>query len=298
MKNGEAAEINRTHHIQGHTLASYAVNEHLEGTPYILIHGIASSHYFWRAGTLPLVRDTRRWYAVSLPGHAPSKFADGFSTEQLTPSLIVELLYGTIKELVGDQRFILIGHSTGGFAALAIAARYPEQVAGVISVAGFARGKWGGILRPMQILARSGTLGQALTKLQLRAVSVTREVYRFSTGFYAADRRAMSQNPYIDATFDQIYPLARQLDPDDVIHYFIKMPETDITPWIPAIRAPTLVITGDSDVIIPPYEASHIANHIKGAELVKIQGAGHMVMAERMTPYNEALESWIIRHGF
>lgn len=297
MKNGEADEVKRVHHINGHVLESYGFNEHLEGPPYILLHGIASSHYFWREGTLPKIRDERRWYALTLPGHAPAKFADGFTTEQLTPSLLVELAYGAIRELVGDAPFVLVGHSTGGFLSLALAARHTQQVAGVISVAGFARGRWGGPLRPMQILARSGRAGQMLVKAQLRAITLSPSIYRLATSLYAADARAMHQNPYTTATYAYLYPWARALNGDDVLHYFIKMPEIDITPWIPAIQAPTLVITGEADAIVPPYEAEHIAAHIKDSELVKIAGAGHMVMAERMDAYNAALAHWIERQG-
>jgi len=42
------------------------------------------------------------------------------------------------------------------------------------------------------------------------------------------------------------------------------------------IRAPTLVMAGDSDILIPPENGRILAEKIPGAEFRTIEGAGHL----------------------
>jgi pimeloyl-ACP methyl ester carboxylesterase len=59
------------------------------------------------------------------------------------------------------------------------------------------------------------------------------------------------------------------------------MPQIDILPQLPHIRAQTLVITGDRDPVVPPEQSYQIATLIKGAELVVLHGAGHLLFVAR-----------------
>ena len=73
-------------------------------------------------------------------------FTLDFLQDSLTVEMIVHVLTAAIRNLVGNQSVILVGHSTGGFAALAIAAHTPEIVRCVVSISGFAQGIWTGML--------------------------------------------------------------------------------------------------------------------------------------------------------
>jgi len=50
---------------------------------------------------------------------------------------------------------------------------------------------------------------------------------------------------------------------------------------LPGIAVPTLVLTGEADVITPPAEGESMAGAIPGARFVLIPGAGHMAPMER-----------------
>ena len=50
----------------------------------------------------------------------------------------------------------------------------------------------------------------------------------------------------------------------------------DIGDRLEEIRAPTLVMAGDSDILIPPENGLILAEKIPGAELRIIEGAGHL----------------------
>jgi pimeloyl-ACP methyl ester carboxylesterase len=47
------------------------------------------------------------------------------------------------------------------------------------------------------------------------------------------------------------------------------------------IRAPTLVLHGDADVLVPPDNARTLQEGIPGAQLAIIPGVGHMVSWEK-----------------
>lgn len=52
------------------------------------------------------------------------------------------------------------------------------------------------------------------------------------------------------------------------------------------ISAPTLVVHGDSDPLIPYPNGQYLAAHIKGARLITYQGVGHLTMIEAADKFN------------
>lgn len=127
--------------IEGHQLVAYGFNTHLSQTPVVLLHGITASANSWLVGPPPVLAHYP-WYSLSLPGHFPAQFPLGFASADLTPELVARLVSTAVRQLAGGRPAILIGHSTGGFAALAVAATAPELVAGVVCISGFVQGRW------------------------------------------------------------------------------------------------------------------------------------------------------------
>ena len=69
----------------------------------------------------------------------------------------------------------------------------------------------------------------------------------------------------------------------------------DSRPTLGAIRQPTLVIVGDSDLLTPPELAREMATAITGAQLVVIPSCGHMSTCEQPDTVNAALIAWLQR---
>jgi 3-oxoadipate enol-lactonase len=82
--------------------------------------------------------------------------------------------------------------------------------------------------------------------------------------------------------------------PDAIAAAALGMAERpDSVPDLPGIDVPTLVITGTADRLIPPDVTAGIAGRVPGAELVRIESAGHLSNLEGPDAFSTALEAMI-----
>jgi pimeloyl-ACP methyl ester carboxylesterase len=129
--------------------------------------------------------------------------------------------------------------------------------------------------------------------MDLKALVCCRAIYRAAMGLYAADRRAVYAHPDLEPWLDLNYPDARRLDVKAMMYYFYRMPDVDIRDMLPNITASTLALTGDRDPIVPPAQAHLIAQRVSYAELVSLEGCGHLPTAERTPQYRRVITDWI-----
>jgi pimeloyl-ACP methyl ester carboxylesterase len=187
----------------------------------------------------------------------------------------------------------VIGHSTGGFAALALAAYKPEIINRAVSISGFAHGRWTGALGIYQHAVKLGWLGETYFKLMNRMLMLAPALFRWAFRFYAADSQALYAHPDADEGVERGFPNFCRLALYDIIRYFKDMPQIDITSQLANIQTKTLVITGDSDPIVPPAQSYEIARLVQGAKLITLKGSGHLPFLERSVEYNQSLSDWL-----
>jgi len=279
--------------IEGHQLAAVSTNSNDAGLPVVFLHGIGGSIYFWTPDETALFDKVGPCYSLSLPGHYPAIFPPGFGVESLTAELMARLLSGAIREMVGNRKVLLVGHSTGGFAALSTAIYTPEVVAGVICIAGFAKGQWTGALGFAQWLVQQGPIGRALFKQLFGLGGLNPAMYRAFWQVYAADHTALLTYPHFNTLINNTFPYVRKLDPESMLSYYMAMPKIDISQSLPKITAPTCVIVGDRDPIVPPVQSYIIAEKAANANLFVIKGAGHLAIFEKPAEYKQIINTWV-----
>ena len=71
----------------------------------------------------------------------------------------------------------------------------------------------------------------------------------------------------------------------------------DSVPDLPGIDVPTLVITGTADRLIPPEITAGIAERVPGAELLRIEVAGHLSNLEAPEAFTAALDGVLTNLG-
>lgn len=279
--------------INGHKIVAAEFNEHMDHIPVIFIHGITGSINFWEPLQVPMIKDEFHWYSLSLPGHYPATLPPHFQIKDMTSEMLGQVLIKAIKELMGDQPYVLAGHSTGGFAALLLAANFPENIAGVISIAGFTQGRWNGTLGLLQFFARAGMVGRAIFRSNLKILAGSRFIYRIAAGFYAKDRRSLYGYPGFESILEIVHQDSKGLNPDFLTPYFNRLPNIDIRDSLAKIAVPTLVLAGKNDPIVPHQQSTLIAENVPNSELYLIDGCGHLPMFEKPAEYNRIITEWI-----
>jgi pimeloyl-ACP methyl ester carboxylesterase len=71
------------------------------------------------------------------------------------------------------------------------------------------------------------------------------------------------------------------------------MTRPDSRPTLTAIRCPTLVLTCDTDNMVPNELSQEMADAIAGARLVVLNDCGHLPQLERPEATAQALVEWI-----
>ncbi len=287
--------IYRETHIDGHRMVALAYNEDRPGPAVVFLHGYGSNVAFWQDVQTPIVQRDCRWYAVSLPGHYPANLPPDYADHELTAESIASVVAGAITELVGPEPVMLVGHSTGGFAALAVAVYHPERVHSVISVGGFAHGRWTGTLGIQQTLARyGGPLGRllvtAITQSTTISIPAMRSLLRRA---YIADHQGYLRNPALTSFLMDMMPYAKRLDTDALYTYMRRMPRIDISHLLLRVRVPVVAIAGTQDPVVPASQSWYIASEIPGGSVHMLEGVGHLPMLEQPGAYHALLTEQI-----
>jgi pimeloyl-ACP methyl ester carboxylesterase len=280
--------------IDGHRLAALAMDEDLPGEPTVLLHGITHSLMVWAPDRR--FRGRGPVYSLSLPDHFPA--ASPACARPLSANLYADLLVRAVEQLTGGKPATIGGISTGGFAALVIAARAPALVRRVVCISGFAQGRWGGSFGMLQRLARGGPLGRTIfaqaSRALIRIPAMTLVGWRSATPSYRLS--AYASYPYFDEMVCAMVPGYFHLDLAAMQAAFATFPDIDIRSWLPSIVAPTLVVCGGGDPIVPPAQARMIAASVPQSELLVYPGAGHVPHIERFAEFSHDLADWMGRH--
>lgn len=289
------------HHltVDSHRLAVWSCGTHRPGEPTVLIHGITHSIFFWAPDRT--FAPYGPCFCLSLPDHYP---AIGVPAERpLRPERYADLLAGAVRTLTGGSPATLVGVSTGGFAALAIAARAPQLARRVVCISGFAQGRWIELFGFLQRLARGGPAGHALFRAffqtYLRTPELGQRLILHSWANITPRRslRAYADYPFFWEVHAAMLPALYQLDHDAMLAAFGAFPAVDITAWLPRVAAPTLVVGGEGDRVVPPEQARYLAARLPRAELLSVPGAGHLPHWEDYPRFRAALDAWMGRNA-
>jgi pimeloyl-ACP methyl ester carboxylesterase len=240
-----------------------------EGACLLLVHGFPLSRGAW-SKQVAAFKTEYRVVAPDLRG-----FGETAGTPGVVPmGRFAEDLHALAVHLATGP-VILVGHSMGGFVALAFAKAYP------------------GIVRALALVSTKAgpDSPEAADARRALAERVRRE------GAVVVIN-AMAPKMLSDANRDRAMAAATRglmapLDPEAAIGALLGMAERpDDRPWLAKLRLPVLVIAGLDDALIPPSESLAMAKAIPGAQLRLIPGAGHLVAFEQPEAFNAALWDW------
>ncbi|MFE6922509.1 alpha/beta fold hydrolase [Nocardia sp. NPDC057663] len=226
----------------------------------------------WGAGTRMVFYDHR--------GHGESGHAHHttYTIDQLATDLDAVL-----RAVAPTGPVVLVGHSMGAMVLLAYARLFPaaigERVAGIGLIAGAA----GGITEVgLGRLLNRHTVA-SLQRAVVHAPRVMQASKRFSRWIFGPLIREASAgtrrvNPRVAAIATAVLNETPLLTMSGFLSSLLTFDEAHTLPRLSAL--PTLVLAGSADLMVPFTHSVVLASQLAGAELVRIEGAGHSVILE------------------
>lgn len=256
------------------------------GVPVVLLHGFPLDRTVWDEQLDALTAAGARVIRVDLRGCGESEPSDG-------PALM-EALAGDVAGVLDAlqvERAALVGHSIGGYVALAFFRMYEERVSGLALIASHVaedaarnpnadpaqRELAAGRDDLASRLEREGTMDAAVESYLPRyfAPSAYREredlVERARDIMQRQDARGCAQ---------LVRGMKERLDSHDLLE---------------DVRVPALVIAGAQDAYLNPETLRRIASAIAGAEFVQLDGVGHLPTFEAPAETANALAAFAQR---
>jgi pimeloyl-ACP methyl ester carboxylesterase len=231
-------------------------------TTLVLLHGFGASLHTWDDWA-PALAQRHRVIRFDLPG---SGLSPPDATGRYTDARSIELLLALLDQR-GIARADVVGHSIGGRLAWTLAAQHPERVGRLV------------LLAPDGYASPGFAYGQAPavpTSFQLMRQVLPRPVLRWSLAPAFADPAHLS-----DALMQRYFDLMRA--PGSRQALLDRMAQTvlvDPAPWLARITAPTLLVWGSQDAMIPPANAADYLRALPSATLVTLPGVGHLAQEE------------------
>jgi pimeloyl-ACP methyl ester carboxylesterase len=245
------------------------------GLPIVLLPSGAHDHHDYDE-LRALLPPGRRSIALDWPAHGASPVGSGPATVSRFADIAEQLV-----EHVAPEGAVVVGNSVGGFSATRLAIRRPDLVRGLVIIDG------GGFVgRPPQV--------RAFCALMSRPWFLRRVYPAFSSWYMRpvtdADRRARDTGVATTREDPGLRAVAE-------LWGSFASPEHDLRAAAGAITAPTLVIWGRRDPVIPVKVGRRIAETIPGAAIVELD-TGHVphttdprAVADLLVPFAErALE--------
>jgi len=255
---------------------------------FVLIHGWCSVRNFW-GPVLTDFAESGTCYNIDLIGHHPSTLAEDIYPYDLIKA--TETQGAAIKAIVGRKKITLVGHSTGGMLALALAVQHPELVKRVIAIGPVIHGPVKGPLGFAKDLYKLDM--HAALHLPFALMRSIPDMFQniFYTGVYdpkAFLKRSDAQS-YIDAYREQML----HLSPEAMGVWLNIIDQTDLRATLTGARVPTLFIVGSNDRVVDHTQARNIARKMPHAAYHEYSQSGHIPILEEELECFTNMKLWL-----
>lgn len=239
----------------------------------VFLHGFGEDNRIWTAQV--------NWLKKDHPVLAPDLPGSGQNPALLPGTPSIEAMADYVKNLLDEQgitKAILIGHSMGGYIALAFAAKYPEQLSAIG-------------------LFHSTTYADNEEKIAARRKGIN---FIRKNGAAAFLRQSIP-NLFADTSRTQHPEWVNHLiekyagfNPDSLVYYYEAMiHRPDRSALLQAFDKPVLFLIGEQDKTVPLNDSLQQAHMPSTAFIHILAGTGHLGMLEEEERSNKILKDFL-----
>jgi 3-oxoadipate enol-lactonase len=244
------------------------------GPVLVLINGLLTDLSSWN-GHLPayvehfrvLTYDCRGQGATDKPEEGP-----------YLPAQHAEDLHGLLSALQVPEA-ALLGVSNGACIALQFAVRWPERVTALVLANGYGRAD-----TALKVKLNSWLAGMAAGGGPLRFDVSSPWIWGAS---------------FLNRSFEALKPFREKgstLPVYAVQHLIAGGMEHDVLDRAPTITCPTLLLTGDEDVLTPLSYSHELQRRIPGSQVCMLEQAGHCMFLEQPAAFTRAAAAFLTSH--
>jgi len=248
-----------------------------QGEPILLIMGLGGSALGWQS-QIPAISQHMR---VIAHDNRDAGRSDKIATEYGMADMADDA--DVLLNHLGIGSAHVYGVSMGGMISQELALRHPERirslVLGCTSPCLLA-------IPPSEKAVRDITEAE---ELPVREAFERTAWMGYSDSYFAAHKEDLWLRAQVEAGLTPPLEAWRR--------QYAAVAKFDVRDRVGQIRAPTLVMTGDDDPLVPPENSRFLVEHIPGAELVVFPGGRHAFNVEFEEESNGAILEFVRRHS-
>jgi pimeloyl-ACP methyl ester carboxylesterase len=251
-------------------------HERGSGVPVLILHGAGVDHREMAAALEPLFEERsgyRRIY-VDLPGMGETPAPEALDSNDA----VLDLLIGVADDVVGDDEFLVVGHSYGGYLGRGIANRYAHRVAGLALICPATDRS-----RDVPEHVALHTSGDLAGWLDPVAQEEFREYFVVHT-------------PETVRRFQEaVAPAKTLVDRAALMRIFGRWRLRDEPEDRPQFTRPVLILTGRQDSVVGWVDSWRLLDHYPRATFAVLDRAGHALAHEQGPLLVALMAEWLDR---
>lgn len=238
---------------------------HGAGPALVLAHGLGGGHASWWQ-QVPTFRRGYTCVVFSHRGFMPSRGGAGRG-----PRAFVDDLEALLDHL-GIAEARLVGQSMGGWTCLGFALRHPQRVRALVLACTTGPVTTPGIDAAL-LAARPGEDAVARRAHPAAGEGMAREQPELHELYRAIDVLGGADKPAVRAVLYELRVVGAEA--------------------LAGLMTPTLCVTGEEDIVIPPAAVAELAGLLPRGRLVRVPAAGHSVYFERAAIFNRVVGEFL-----
>jgi pimeloyl-ACP methyl ester carboxylesterase len=251
--------------------ATVSFSDYGKGRTIVLLHGFLGSKEIWQKTTDNLAK-SYRVIAIDLPGHGQSECLGYIHQMELMADCVRKLL-----DSLRLKKYVLIGHSMGGYVALAFAELFPDSLKGMA-------------------LINSTALADSLEKKKdrERAIKLVKSDKRVYTKNTIKNLFANRNLKYLKDEITFATKIALNTSKQGAVAALEGMkdrPNRDII--LGMVEYPVLMIISELDNILPYSSLLEQAHTLRNKHVCYLEYDGHMSFLENPREVNKSIRKFL-----
>jgi pimeloyl-ACP methyl ester carboxylesterase len=242
-----------------------------KGRTVVLLHGFLGSHKIWENTILNLSK-SYRVIAIDLPGHGVTECFGYIHT--------MELMAKTVKAVMDKLRlkkYVIIGHSMGGYIGLAFADIFPDNLKGLC-------------------LFHSSAYADTFEKKhdRTRSIKVVKANHKIYTTEVIKNLFASRNSKYLKTEIAFAQKIASSVSKQSIIASLEGMkdrPNRELV--LRLVSYPVMMIVGELDNVLPYQQLLEQAELIKQKHVLYLEFDGHMGFLENPNMCNKHIRKFL-----